>query len=182
MKSLFPLVLLLASLTSSCGVLVGNIRPVDEKSENYAYLDLTQGGSDWIKLQPSEPSAEESPDAPSTLSDVAFQSKKTAAIISVNSACRPSQGAEPSLKSVSNLLFLGITDIRDREERQIELQGEPALETTLQGSLHGEPTRLKTIVFRKKSCTYDLMHIARPDRFQETDATFSRFIAALRLK
>ena len=44
-----------------------------------------------------------------------------------------------------------------RDERPLQIQNIPALETTIEGKLNGEPTRIRAVVVKKQSCVYDLM-------------------------
>ena len=55
----FLIVLAAASLfavgtLSGCGVLIGNVKPVDEKSEAYGVMDLSKESPEWRKLDPQE--------------------------------------------------------------------------------------------------------------------------------
>jgi hypothetical protein len=177
------LFLLLAS--SGCGLLFGNVKPVDEKSDDYGVLDLSKNSSEWAKLDPktSNPEAKDADSRSTEVSDVAFQSKKTASIISLNSSCNPEvQNPDKDLRSFTNLLFLGITDITLRDERTMNFQNSPALQTTLRGKLNGEEMMLRTVVLRKRNCLYDLMYVARPAHFLENEPDFSRFASSLKLK
>lgn len=177
----------IALFASSCSVVVGNVKPVDEKSTNYGVMDLSTTHSDWIKLDPQKTAEQDEGKGQSIsqteVSDVAFQSKSTASIISLDSACRHSnESSERDLKTLSNLLFLGITDVTLREEKGIEVQKTPALETTLRGKLNSEPMSFKTVVLRRQSCVYDLVYMARPRFFDSQVDDFSHFVASLRLK
>ncbi len=191
-----PFLLLILSLIftvtqTGCGLLLGNVKPADEKSESYGVLDLSKTKPDeWMKLDPSkvaEPDGSESPNSTSEVSDAVYQSKKTAATISLNSACRPKPEKSASeqatdLRKVTNLLLLGLSNITLRGEQAITLQGRPALQTTLRGKLNSEDVMLRTVVTRKDSCTYDLVYLAPPEQFQTNLADFSQFVASLRLK
>lgn len=172
-SSLLLLTLALASpALSGCGILIGNAKTVAEKSESYRALNLSEQNPDWKRLE----------SAPSTdSSDLAYQSQRTAAIISLNSACRPASSKE-SLSEVSRLLFLGILDVSEREERETRVDEQPALETTVRGVLNQEPVKLRAVVVRKAECVYDLMLIARPETFSNHEADFGRFVSSLRLR
>lgn len=178
--------LLLATLaihSAGCGLLIGNVKPVEEKSEAYRVLDLSRDSPDWEKLA----SVNESTQAPnpdgSEISDVAYQSKKSASIISLNSACRASNvSSEISLQEFTRELLLGISDVTQRTERSFSLQETPALETTLQGNLNGERVMLRTVVLRSGECVYDLMYVSRPEQFAAQESDFSRFVNSLRLR
>lgn len=186
-RTLLPsLALALLSLTSAgCGILLGNVRPVDEKSESYGILDLSQDNKDWQKLDPADSNEgstrEETELKPTEISDVAYQSKKTASIISLNSACRPNQEKQ-DLREATSLLLLGINDVTLREEKGLKVQKYPGLETTIQGRLNNEDMKLRTVVIQRENCIFDLMYIARPHHFEEQTQAFSKFVSSLRLK
>jgi hypothetical protein len=165
---------------------------VDEKSERYGVLDLSRSKPDeWTKLDPSE-----SDESSTEVSDTVFQSRKTAATISLNSACRPEsdsktaqaevasaeKGQASGLRKVTNLLLLGLSDVTLRNEHEIKLQDRPALQTTIRGKLNDEDVMLRTVVTRKSTCTYDLVYLAPPEHFAAHLEDFSQFVASLRLK
>jgi hypothetical protein len=181
------LILLLPVLllsTSGCGLLLGNVKPMDEKSDRYRVIDLAKADRDWVKLEPTkiEPAKEDGATLMGNeVTDLAFQSKKTASIISLNSSCRPKQENEEDLHEVTRLLLLGISDTSLHEEKTFTLQGVPALETTVRGQLNGESMMLRTVVVRKAGCIYDLMYISRPEFFQSQEPAFAKFAASLKL-
>lgn len=162
--------------TTGCGVLVGNVKPVDEKASDYSITDLSVGNSDWKKL----PSASE-PDQ-TDVSDVSFQSEKTASIISINSACRHAASEHHGLREYTQPLLDGISDITLRTEKSLTVSKTPALQTTVRGKLSGEPMMLDIVVLKRGGCVYDLMYVARPSAFETQRPDFSRFVESLSLK
>jgi hypothetical protein len=182
----------LAIFGSSCAVLVGNVNPVDQKSETYGIMDLQKSNPDWVKLDPSlkgtdgggKPHGVESTEIP----DVAYQSKKTAAIISLDSACRNDpENPDEDLKALTNLLLLGISDVSLRQEEPLVLMGNaPALQTTIEGrlsgDLQGKRMAIRTIVMKRKHCDYDFVYMARPEKFNLEEPDFAQFVASLRVK
>lgn len=179
MKPNAPGIFAIAALlifSSSCSVLVGNIKPVAEHSETYQVKDLSES-KEWLKL----PSTSNDPDTAS--SDASYQSKQTASIISINSACRPSNEENGrNLEYFTNLLLLGLTDITYKKEEQIQIASVPALETTIQGKLSNEITKMRTVVVKMGQCVYDLMYISRPQHFQKNEKDFTQFVQSLRIK
>ena len=171
-------------LISGCSILIGNVKPVEEKSENYRVADLSRMNPDWTRLSGPATSEPESAAASNDSSaDLAYQSKQTSSIISLNSSCRPGKGDQSeTLQEFSRLLFLGITEVSQKDERNAEVDHAPALQTTLEGKLNGESTKLRTVVVRKSGCVYDLMYIARPDRFPEREEDFTHFVSSLKLR
>jgi len=176
---------------SGCSVVVGNVKPLDEKSTEYGVMDLSRSNQDWKKLDPAKTAAQgESVKVqdvnPTEVSDVAYQSVSTASIVSLDSACRAADPEKPyperDLKTLTDLLLLGITDVTLREERGMEVQKTPGLETTIQGKLNGEPMKLRTVVVKRQNCVYDLVYMARPQFFEKQLVDFSHFVASLRLR
>ena len=161
---------------NGCGLLVGNVKPVDEKDEGYRTLDLTKENPDWIKLNSDTSSTKDE-------SDISYQSKKTATIISLNSACRKSnEDTDNDLNHFTKLLLLGISDISEKTEKPLTVANTPALETTVQGKMGDEVMRLRTVVLKRSDCLYDLMFIARPENFSIHESDFGKFVTSLRLK
>jgi hypothetical protein len=168
-----------------CSLLVGNIKPVEEKADDYGVMDLSKSSPNWIRLTPEEAGAESTllkGDSPPEISDVAYQAKKTASIISLNSVCRAASEPLTDLKAMTQVLFLGMTDLEVQSQKPLQIQGRPALESTVRGKLNGEDMILRTVVFRHNRCVYDLVYMARPTHFPQNEQDFAHFIASLRLK
>lgn len=164
---LLPLLL----ATSGCGILIGNVKPVEDKTEDYRVLDLSKENSDWKKIEGE--------------SDVAFQSKSTASIISLNTACRPLRSHEPNdkiaLREFTRQLLLGVEPDEEPSERDLTVAGVKALETTVKGKLQSRNVNLRSVVLKKEQCVYDLMYVAKPDNFSQHESLFSRFVSSLKL-
>jgi len=179
------LIILLIS-QSACSLFFGNIKPIEEKSTAYGIQDLSVTNSDWVRLDSkSHSESSDTKDHPqSGVSDMAFQSIKTASIISINSACRATNASESrqGLKELTRELLLGISEITMREETPLTLQNTPALRTTIKGRINDEEMMLQTVVLQRAKCVYDLMYVTRPDRFEANERDFSSFVASLRLK
>jgi hypothetical protein len=172
------LVLILGFLISGCGVLIGTVKPIDEKSENYSVMDLSRKNPDWQKIASQ---SDDQHDNEST--DLAYQAKSTAAIISLNSACRARvENETKDLRQLTDLLLLGISDISLREEKPLMIDGIPALETTVLGKMSKKQMKIRTVVVKKSKCLYDLMYISRPDSFALQENDFAQFKASLKLK
>lgn len=187
----------LTLITNGCSVLVGNVKPVDEKSERYTVINLEKTNPDWKALpsqsvkSSNEDSSQENIEGSST--DVAFQSKKTASIISLNSSCRKANlRKDLNLQDYSKVLLLGLTEINDYNEKEVQLAGFPAFETITDGKMpldqperqvHGlQKVRLKTFVVKKEDCLYDLMYIAKPEHFSSQESDFNLFVQSLKIK
>lgn len=185
--TLLILFLLLLDGCSTGQVLIGNVKPVDEKSESYGVMDLSKGNPDWLKLDPktedTNPTPQDAATTSTEIADVAFQSKSTAAIISLNSACRDSKDYEnKDLRTLTHVLLLGSSDVTLRDEKEYSISGSPALQTTIEGKINGEKVMLRTVVIKRQTCVYDLVYVARPQTFDAHVEDFSHFVASLRLK
>ena len=174
------------ALSSGCSTLIGNIKPVEDKSTRYKVIDLSLTNSEWTRLgaRQEDPSGRNTPETveKTQTSDLSFQSKKTASIISLNSACREDQGDEEhSLKDFSRTLLLGISEIKTVDQKNLQIDQVAALETTVDGKLNSQPVKLRTVVLKDQDCLFDLMYVARPEHFLQNEDDFEKFISSLRL-
>jgi hypothetical protein len=183
LAALLPFVLL---ADTGCGLLFGTVKPVDEKSDQYGVMDLSkENPAVWTRLNATEEGGDvKHPETTATeISDVAFQSKKTAAIVSLNSSCRPNaDNQNADLRTLTDPLLLGISNVAQRVEKNMTIQSTPALETTVEGQVNGQDISLRSVVLRRNSCVYDLLYMAPPAHFASNEADFSHFVASLRLK
>jgi hypothetical protein len=187
----FTILVSFALGASGCGVFIGNVRPEDSKSDAYGISDLSKESPDWTKLDPKKSNGEEPYDpntTPTEVSDVSYQSKKTSAVISINSACRANREAPPNktvdqdLRDLTDILLLGDNDVTLRNENHVLVQGSPALETTILGKINQEKVEIRAVVLRRKTCIYDLLYVSRPETFTLNEPSFTHFVASLRLK
>lgn len=173
----------LALTLSGCGVLIGNVKPSDYKSESYgiSQLDRDEPGT-WKKLD-TQPASSDADASVSEIPDASYQSKSNSSIISINSACRDGREKHSqSLRDFTRQLLLGMTDLDLNQEKETSLQNVPALETTLRGKMNGESVMLRSMVLQKKDCVYDLLYIARPEQFPTHESDFAKFVSSLRIK
>ncbi len=174
---------------SSCSTLVGSVKPIDEKSTAYGVLDLSkESPSVWVRLTDAELRPKDAQIGTnkkafsSEITDVAYQSKKTAAIISLNSSCREGRGSVEDLEPYLKELLLGMYEISERTETSRQLSGVDALESTVAGKMTGQSTKINAVVLSKNGCIYDLMYISRPERFATHEGDFNRFVSSLKLR
>jgi len=172
--------------SSGCGILVGNTKPVTEKSDDYSVLDLSRDPeSEWVPLSSTDPFPANDVKDPNASSDRAWQSKRNSAIVSINTTCRKKiTDATVDLSSYSRQLLLGVNDVQLREETELKLQDTPALQTIIEGKLQGEPVRMRAVVLKRAECLYDLVFLGRPggDKATLQEADFTRFVQSLRIK
>ena len=171
-------------LLEGCSTLVGNVRPVEDKTDQYHFQDLSRTDPDWKRLNPS---GGEEPDTPETVSttqrsDLVFQHQGSDAVISVNSACRSLDRPDArTLQELTKTLFLGFAHVESRSEQEQVVSGQPALETTILGTLSGERTQMRSTVLRYQNCVFDLLYIARPESFTRHLSVFDGFVKEFRL-
>ncbi len=194
MRYLQLVVIPLISLSlAGCSILFGNIRPVVEKAGHYEVFDPTLENDEWVAMPNDNPAGADSSDDTGQ-SDLAFQSKANGSIMSLNTACRPSLNWDAQvsaenresenqrqLKIFTQQLLMGIRPSEKPGEKFISVSDQPALETTLSGTLAGSPTRVRTVVVRKGDCIYDLMYVSKPQVFDANEPLFSRFVASLKM-
>ena len=181
-------VLFLSSGLAGCGVLFGNVRPIAEKSDRFSVVDLSENQKNWVKLSTVEESTDsdkglDEDASQSASSDLAWQSAKTASIISLNSACRTKVGqSDRDLRSWTDELLLSFSRISARAEKPVTVDGRPALATVVSGTMDGQLMKLSTVVLKDDSCLYDLMYVAKEEHFADEEADFSTFVASLHVE
>lgn len=187
---------LVATATSGCSLLFGNIKPIAQKASEYQYADLSKRNPDWVRLSNFQSSgdssskipgetetsaAEESIEEGVDVYDVSYQSRKTASTISLTTSCRPRYSIQnegrvfPELRDYMQQLLLGITGITDKIDEETEVAGIPALQTTVVGKMQDRPIKIRAVVLKKRACLYDLVFIAKPRHFSDQEKDFIHF-------
>lgn len=173
-----------------CSLLLGNIKPVEEKAKNYQILDISKNNADWVRLdskliESSKNKTNRHSEAPeSGGADITYQSSRSGSIISIDSACRSNsmKPQEVNLGQLTNQLLLGISNLRNKKEENLTIENETALQTTIEGEIEHQLMNLKTVVLKKNNCIYDFMYIARPENFKENEKDFSQFVYSFHIK
>ena len=212
---MFPVFLIIGSNTGCSSLIFGNIKPFEEKSQNYSVIDISKESTSWNKLTNSQKKAELEPTEGSLgadTSDMAFLSKDTGATISLNSTCknyslpdtktgaRAGSNAETKLDKIHLLrkltdeLLSGTLSAQAaispkfekiqtfREEKELIIENTPALQTTTQGELNGQNFVIETVILQAGTCIYDMIYVARSEKFKQNEKDFARFVSSLRLK
>ncbi|MBI2712129.1 MAG: hypothetical protein HYX41_04600 [Bdellovibrio sp.] len=166
---------------SGCSLFFGNIRPVEEKSKDYSIQDLAVDNPNWVLINKTTEGS--GAGSESGKSDLAYQSKKSKAIISVSSACRkfPNAEGEASLKDLTRGLLLGMTTTTTPEEKEILVNGAKGLETTVRGKMLNSDVKIRAVVLRVDQCLFDLMYLASPQVFDSDLEVFSKFVRSIRV-
>ena len=169
---------------SGCGILIGNTRPVEERSESYVVGDLAAVNPKWIRVKPIPKDQASSTDREETeVSDVTYHSTETESVIALNSSCRPSFGnPQHTLNLATQQLLMGMSHITERLEQSGDIAQTQGLETTIHGLISGRNFKMRVIVLKKGTCLYDLMYLSEPDQFPLHEKEFSYFVSSLRLK
>ena len=191
MKSFYyivTVVILSLTLNTGCGVsklLVGQVEPVDRKSSTIQITALETIEPHWKRVEINEGSSNalNANDMP----DRAWQSTKTASVISLNSACRQStdeaQGfSEMAPKDITADLLSPWRELEHKTEREFVLSGFPAYETTAEGIYFNRKRKFQTVVVKTPSCVYDLIFLSPIKSFNQDLVTFQKFRDKLIIK
>lgn len=156
-------------------LLVGQVDPVDQKSSSIQITALETIDPNWKRIDLLENSlnANEMPDR-------SWQSVKTAAVISLNSACR--QVSEMGLKEITTDLLSQWRDLNDKIEKDFSISGFPALETTAEGIYYNRKRKLQIVVVKTPTCVYDLMFLSPVKSYAQDLVTFQKFRDKLIIK
>jgi hypothetical protein len=182
---IITVVFLSLTTNTGCGMsklLVGQVDPVDLKSSTIQITALETIDPNWkrIELTDHKLSANEMPDR-------SWQSVKTAAVISLNSACRQSHDeaqnyAEMGLKEISADLLSQWRELDHKTEKDFLLSGFPAFETTAEGIYYNRKRKFQTVVVKTPTCVYDLMYLSPAKTYAQDLVTFQKFRDKLIIK
>ena len=182
-KNFYQYGLLLVSLTTGCSLILGNIKPTDEKSSAYSYLDLSARSQHWIKTR-EEIGLGRTEKTDLDQSDVTFKAKQTKATISVNSVCKKSKKnhKQSDLKNTARELLLGFGKLKVISEKRSQVSQQEAYEMTVQGIMNHSLLMMRVVLFEKNSCSYDLIYVSDPQDFRRHEDDFERFVASFEVK
>lgn len=110
--------------------------------------------------------------------DLAYENPQTGAIISLNSICR--KYTSSTLEALTNNLVRGIEDRQILARMEKNIDGAEALDTSFEGLVDNVRLRLRTVVIKKNSCTYDFIFVALPKKEEESKKNFEDFLASFR--
>ena len=161
----------IAVILSSCSVLVGQVKPVEEKSVNSSSASpkpiLETLG--WKRLELSSATGNSS-DVP----DAAWQSPKTDAVISLNSVCR--RGRENrGVREVTDGLLTQWDALIIQSQKDLQFKGLPGYETTALGKYLGNERKFQTLIVKSPTCIYDLIYLSPVDSFEQDLSAFLQF-------
>ncbi len=178
MKS-FSFILLPLTLVS-CSVLVGQVKPVEEKSANSSTGSgvLERRGWKQLDLTAESDGKSDAPDSP----DAVWQSPKTSAVISLNSVCRKDKRQSSDPKQVTGVLLSQWDNLQPEQERALTVGGLPAHETIASGDYLSSHRKFAILVVKSPACTYDMIFVSPPETFEQELSVFQEFRDSLFLK
>jgi hypothetical protein len=106
---------------------------------------------------------------------LAFDDSANSATIAVNGRC-DRDGEDVPLRSLTQHLFIDFTDRDIHSEDVVPFDGREAMRTDVSAKLDGVERHLVVWVMKKDKCVYDLMYLARPDRFAAGVGTFDAWV------
>jgi hypothetical protein len=181
MKSIYSLGLFVCAFSiflNGCSVLVGQVKPVEEKAPKVPFTDVTQIAPTWKRLD--IPAKTKSKD---DIPDAAWQSGTTAAVISLNSACRQTPDEDRTdLKEVTRIILSQWDNLSIISETPRTLSGLEAWETVAEGKYLGRQRKFETAVVKTPTCVYDMVYLSPVKTFTEELSVFERFRDSLNLK
>ena len=188
MKSFYytlTVVFLSLAMNTGCSVgklLVGQVDAVDQKSSSIQITALESIDPYWKRVEASESSL-----SSNDLPDRAWQSTKTASVISLNSACRQSNDeaqnfSEMGPKEITADLLSQWRDLEHKTEREFMLSGFPAFETTAEGIYFNRKRKFQTVIVKTPTCVYDLIFLSPTKNFAQDLVTFQKFRDKLIIK
>jgi hypothetical protein len=166
-----------------CGVLLGEVKPVEERTTHYSYTDPSSLDRDWEHIRQAPKSHLNAQSVNHESSDAAFQSKSTGSIISTNSVCRQNHSAPlTSLKDYATELFIGFDTVENSRDVPIEIDGIQGLETIADTSNAGQATKVRSVVLQKGSCLFDFIYLSAPASYDTHNQQFETFLKSIKMR
>ncbi len=163
---------LLISLTG-CSVLIGQVKPVEEKSKAHYWKDASLIDPRFQLI----PQTVEAGGA----SDAAWQSKPLEAVISVNSSCR-AQAFPTEIEEVSQSLLAQWSAVKDLTQRHTSQAGFSAHVSSGRGVYLDQERKFENWVIKSPSCIYDIVLISSIEGHESALKTFLTFKDTLNLR
>lgn len=163
---------------NSCSVLIGQVKPVEEKAKFGGGQESGSMDPTWKALK-TQSGAQSSTDIP----DAAWQSPKTSAVISINSVCRHGfDEDEGNPQKVTELILSQWDNLKVESKRNITVAGYEALETTAKGKYMGRMRKFQTTIVKTPSCIFDLVFLSPVSTFTQELSVFQKFRDTLKLR
>ena len=166
---------------NGCSVLFGSVKPVEEKAVEPNLVQVQNLDPHWKKLE-IKSEHEGTPEANEDIPDAAWQSNDTAAVISLNSACRQFNDVESNLQNVTNTITTPWNNLQLISQKETTLNGYRALETIAEGYYLNRERKFQLVVVKSSACIYDLIFLSQPKTYDQEVAVFQRFRDSLKLK
>jgi hypothetical protein len=158
-----------AVFLSSCSVLVGQVKPVEEKSVNSTSGKPVLETLGWKRLELASATG-----TTSDIPDAAWQSPKTAAVISLNSVCRGGRDNR-GVREVTDSLLTQWDSLVIQEQKDLKFKGLPGYETTALGKYIGRERKFQTLIVKSPTCIYDVIYLSPVDSFEQDLSAFLQF-------
>jgi hypothetical protein len=156
----------------SCGVLLGNVKPIQERATGYVIE--SPDPEHWAPVDPEILF----PGMYGTAAEMAFRHKKTGATMVLHTSCRTTpEMTVPDPKALTNELFRGIPNLSLDSQSEVVLSTRKALLTKAH-TKHAQ--QLQTLVVNDENCTYDFFYLG-PTGKKEMQA-FERYWKSLQFK
>lgn len=162
---------------NGCSVLVGQVKPVEQKAASTPMKRVDELDPTWkvLSIEATSPNADDIP-------DISWQSSKTASVISINSACRQNVDDEGDLKSITQNLLSSWRNLKIEKQTEVILSNRTGLETTAQGFYLNKTRKFQVVVIKTDNCVYDLLYLSPPPTFNQELSLFQKFRDNLSLK
>lgn len=164
---------------NACSVLVGQVKPVEEKASATQLTPIDHISPNWKQLELHSAVSNEGAD---DIPDSAWQSTRSAAVISLNSACRQNRDESSELKDFTSNLLSQWRNLKIESQNNIIVSGKPALETTAEGIYLNRHRKFQTVVVKTQTCLYDLIYLSPVKTFNQELGVFHQFRDSLKLK
>lgn len=142
----------------------------DSSAPKSAKYEITPPPAPWKPV----PVGKDPDSIESLRADIAYEDPSSGAIISLNSLCRKYWNL--TLDEMSKNLVLGIKNTREIAAKYIKISGGEAKDVTHHGEVDNTRVKIRTVVIKKSSCTYDFIYVSKINGAEASERTFESFL------
>jgi hypothetical protein len=156
-----------------CSILIGNVKPVEERSQSYTPHYNSSKSAHWVtvsSLEGRKPSADQP--------DYLIRRKGNMSTIATASRCRGS--------SIDQGWFgwdaLGLEDVESTGKRARKVGAVDATESDAVGRLDEVQLKLRLVEVELKGCEYRFLFFSESDSFERDSQEFEAFLKSVQFK
>lgn len=173
------ILLIATTQLAGCAVLFGQVAPAEkQQTPEAAFKGAPPLQAPWKRMG----------GVGGETADVSYQNEETGSTLSFTSGCRKTfatrsspEDEDRALRQISRSMSGGLSRIQRSRQQTIQLDGNKALQSRIDGTIQGRKVIIVSTVTRKASCVYDVTLVTVSRFFDADFGTYSDWSSKIRL-